>query len=80
MEKAELLERYEAGDLDNVTTLRSFRDDIRRHTDLEVPRRVGEAEQWWSRNKSVVARRLRGDSEADEETGADDDEETEDTE
>mgnify|MGYP000435658727 CR=1 FL=1 len=47
----------------SVTKLQSLHDDIREHTDLYVPNRPSEVEDWWERKKSVVTRRLSPDEE-----------------
>lgn len=78
MEKEELLDEYEAGDLDSATHLKRRRDAIREHTGLHVPRRMGEIREWWPRNKSVVARRLREEDGEDDSDGADNEDTTDD--
>lgn len=74
MERNELKTEYDNGDLDDPSRLQQVRDAVREHTGLHVPRRVGDVEDWWERNKSTVARKLN-----DEEDG-EDDEADEDTE
>lgn len=59
MERQELQEKYEAGDLDDPTELQRFRDEVHRFTGLQVPRSVAEIEEWWTDNKSVFSRRIK---------------------
>ena len=78
MDREDLLEQYEAGRLDDAHRLQQVRDGIREHTDLLVPRRLSDVREWWSRNKSVVARRLKNDGEED--SGAEEEQTDEQTE
>lgn len=74
MNKEELLEEYESGRLDSVSRLMNVRSHLRRATGKSVPQRPSEVREWWQRNKSVVAKRLRGEDVDDD----DDAEESED--
>lgn len=74
MERQELQNKYEAGELDDPTELQRLRDEIHTFTGLRVPRSVAEIEEWWSRNKSVFSRRVKPSEESLAEDGGTDEE------
>lgn len=59
MNREELEEHYEAGNLDDVTELQRLRDEIYQYTGLTVPRSAADVEEWWRRKKSVFSRRVK---------------------
>jgi len=59
MEREELQDRYEAGELDDPVELQRLRDDIYEYTGLQVPRSVAEIEDWWPDYKAIFARRIK---------------------
>lgn len=73
MEREELQQLYEDGDLDDPTELQRLRDEIHTYTGLRVPRSVSDIEEWWSKNKAVFARQVKpselSEPDEDEESG-----------
>lgn len=59
MEREELQQLYEDGDLDDPAELQRLRDEIHTYTGLRVPRSVSDIEEWWSKNKAVFARQVK---------------------
>ena len=76
MEREELQQLYEDGDLDDPTELQQVRDEIHTYTGLRVPRSVSDIEEWWSNNKAVFARQIKPSelSQTSEGTAPNDDE------
>lgn len=64
MDREELQEKYEAGELDDPTEIQTYRDQIHRYTGLRPPRSMAEIESWWSNNKSVFSRRIKPSEES----------------
>lgn len=62
---------YDSGRLESAQVLQQQRDAIRVHTELHVPRRVGDVVDWWESNKSVFARRMNEGEESSETTDED---------
>jgi len=79
MEREELQELYDNGELDDTTTLQQYRDEIHTFTGLHVPRSVAAIEDWWSDNKAVFSRQIKP-SKLSEEADDEDNEEQEETE
>jgi len=67
MERQELQERFESGELDEPAELQRLRDDIYTYTGLEVPRSVAEIENWWADYKATFSRRIKPSDEMVEE-------------
>jgi len=67
MNKQQLREEYENGQLDRPARIRYLSAEIEEHTDLSPPRRPGEIAEWWERKKAVFARRISAEEEDPEE-------------
>jgi len=63
MDRQELQEKYEAGGLDDIHSLKAHRTEIREYTGLFVPLRPAEIRSWWAKKKSVFSRRISSDEE-----------------
>lgn len=63
MDRQELQEKYEAGDLNDIHSLKAHRTEIREHTGLFVPLRPAKIRSWWAKKKSVFSRRISSDEE-----------------
>ena len=75
MEREELQQLYEDGDLDDPAVHDPAPNEIYTYTGLRVPRSVSDIEEWWSKNKAVFARQIKPSelTEPEEADEADDD-------
>lgn len=67
MDREQLQELYEAGDLDDPVELQRLRDEIHQFTGLRVPRSVSDIEEWWDNYKAIFSRRIKPSDEMVEE-------------
>jgi hypothetical protein len=63
MDRNELQELYDKGELDSPSELQRLRDEIYQYTGLRVPRSVADIEEWWSSYKSTFSRRIKPSNE-----------------
>lgn len=80
MNKQELLDEYENGELESVARLQNLREPIREYTGKRVPVRPADAEDWWADNKSAVSQKLHTDDESEGDAEIPDEVDDEDTE
>lgn len=73
MDRQELQDKYESGELDDPVVIQEHRDDIHRFTGLKPPRSMAEIEEWWPDNKSVFSRRIKPSDLSEEESDEEDD-------
>jgi len=71
MDAQELYEEWMSGESSGMRPRRiqRLRDDLRRHTDLYIPRRLPEIENWLDTMKGQVTKSLRETAETDESEG-----------